>query len=159
MGFWWWAIAGARFINTPTSEGDVVVKVESVEIVAEVDGCDRGRRMHKIVTHEGNDRPIIFRLKQKGSRDPFDVSLSTTIQLEVEKKAGVAFPPIIALPTAPNADFVNGVVEIESLGSPISDKVGTYPYALTIIGPGTDVITADTGEIEVKERPGFPPPP
>lgn len=114
-------------------------------------------RNEKITLYEGNVVTKTFRLKIPRSTQPWDVSLATQIQLEVERCAdGTIIAPILANPAAPGANWSDGIVPIQ-IDQTVSDVIGTYEWSITVF-IGADTITADDGTIEVLNRPGYPVP-
>lgn len=113
-------------------------------------------------TFEGNTRTFLFRLRKKRSRDFFDVSGADKFKFEVERadpESESPFAPIEGFSTDVGADYANGLVPITvGPSSPaIAATVGSYLWSLTMV-TGADEVTLAVGQLEVKERPGFPNP-
>jgi len=112
----------------------------------------------RLVVYEGNVKALPFRLRVKGTKNFWNVAAATQILLEYEESAG---SPKLQVPCDINhaqADWANGKVVAQVSPADVTAKVGSYPFSLTVF-LGTEEITAVSGHIEVKERPGFPYPP
>lgn len=115
-------------------------------------------------TFEGNTRTFKFLLRQKGTRQPFDASGADKFKFECERQVVEGespFAPIEILPTDVGADFANGIIPVTvtpDTPSPITAVVGSYLFSLTMV-TGTAEVTIARGQLEVAERPGYPPPP
>lgn len=113
-------------------------------------------------TFEGNTRTFLFKFRKKRSRDPFDVSGADKFKFEVERadpESESPFAPIEGFSTDVGADYVNGLVPITvgPTAPAITVNVGSYLWSLTMV-TGTTESTLAVGQLEVKERPGFPNP-
>jgi len=108
----------------------------------------------KFETFEGNTRVLTFRLRRYQDKSPWDVSGATQIYLECTDPNETDIPPIAALPGAPGADWVNGVVVVTIGPGDVTNVIGTWKAGLTLWIAGEEV-TAESGVIEVYDRPGF----
>lgn len=114
-----------------------------------------------LVTYEGNEKTFTFRFFQaRTTRIPLDLSGVDSVNLEAERQETEAenlFAPLIGLDADIGADYVNGIVPITvpaSGPSGIAEFTGTYRFSLTQFTGGVPVTLA-TGQIEVRERPGY----
>lgn len=120
-----------------------------------------GALVDPIQVQEGNSFVIPFVLRQRGKRGGWDVSTATKIQLEVSNSAGVSLPPIMADPNHPSADWEDGEVPIQIGPDDVTAVIGTYRGVVTVF-IGSEEISIpqdDSFDIEINDRPGYPPPP
>lgn len=110
---------------------------------------------HSFMTYEGNQLALPFELRREGIAGPWNVGSATQITLEVTRPNGTNMTPIVAQSSHPDANWALGVVVVVISGSDVTAAIGTYPYSLTVSIAG-QIITAGTGLIEVRDRPGFP---
>ncbi len=103
-----------------------------------------------IETFEGNKHTIAFELRQKGTATAWNVSTATSISLEWEKDGVVQ--SAIACADGGEAAWVTGIVTATIDATDVTEDVGTYPYAITVV-IGGETLTVVSGLIEVKERP------
>lgn len=106
---------------------------------------------------EGNTRFLTFNLRKYLQKGPWNVSAAGQIQLECTNPQGVNIDPILADPLTPGADWSKGIVLVEIGPGNVTGMIGTWDSCLTLFIGGEEV-TADSGTIEVKDRPGFPAP-
>lgn len=104
--------------------------------------------------YEGNTRVLTFYLRRFLDKQPWNVSAATQIYLESTDPTGVDIAPIPASPTAPGADWINGVVVVTIGPGDVNSQIGTWQAGLTLWIAGEET-TADSGVIEVLNRPGF----
>jgi hypothetical protein len=114
-------------------------------------------------TFEGNTRTFVFKLRKKGTRQPFDASGADKFLFECERhevENEDPFEPIEVLPTDVGANFAQGIIPVTvepTAPSPITEKKGSYLFSLTMVA-GIAEVTIARGQLEVSERPGFPHP-
>ena len=110
----------------------------------------------RIVTYLGNELYYPINVKRFGVKGPADVSGASQIQIEWEDEDGTHQPLITVGSGLPGADWANGIVMLPILATNFTAALGTYTFSLTI-QIDSQIITTDTGIVEVRERPGHPP--
>lgn len=105
-------------------------------------------------TFEGNTRVLTFKLRRYLDKHPWNVSAAGQIQLECTSPAGVNIAPILADSGDPGADWTNGIVVVPIDVGNVTGMIGTWAACLTIF-IGGEQVTADSGSIEVYDRPGY----
>jgi hypothetical protein len=108
----------------------------------------------KIPVFVGNTVRHTINLRRFGQNAPADVSGATQILLEWELPDGTNQAPIPVSELEPGADWANGAVVVV-IAPPITNAQADYPFGLTVFIAGEE-ITYDCGEINVRNRPGYP---
>lgn len=109
-----------------------------------------------VETFVGDVREVKFKLRQAGSRAPFDLT-GAFVRLTLERltpDSETPLEPIVCDPAYVGADFAQGVV-VAVLGTTVTAVEGSYEFSLTI-HTATQVRTVVTGRIDVRKRPGYP---
>lgn len=112
----------------------------------------------RIVTYVGNTVRHTFEVRRFRTKGNADVSTASSIEITWENDEGVHQPPLALSPATPDANWALGLVVAEFSPADFTAAEGTYTFALTGFIDGQE-ITWETGIVEVRERPGHPPPP
>jgi hypothetical protein len=112
----------------------------------------------KLVTYQGNTENITIDVRTFAGNKPLSLGSASKVLLHVEDpRAGVEYQ-IEASSTATGADWAKGVVIVTLPGSgatPVLEKVGSFRTSLIAV-IGIEVLTVASGQLEVRNRPGYP---
>lgn len=109
----------------------------------------------QLETFHGNTQRVTFVLHEFGVLTAWQVNAASAIYFEYTFQDGVESSPVALQRDTPGADWAAGAVVVEFAPTNVTATVGSYSFAVTVLIDGK-VITAVTGQLEVKDRPGYP---
>jgi len=109
--------------------------------------------LHPVRLQAGAAKLLPFRFYAVGSRTPLPVNTATSIVLEYEKN-GVAYPPVPASRTHPDANWTDGLVPILIDGTNVTHEPGSYSCRVVATIGSEKLILPEAGPflIEVGHR-------